>query len=105
MAKSQSRQTSAGLGPEVADHLGKLREKLLDLTARNRLLSFTHSVAGCLRVVDELPNQLFAKLADDTTLYFSSIPEPSERELREFHTDGSRVPRAESDPAKLARPK
>jgi hypothetical protein len=39
-------------------------ERLLDLTTRNRLLSFTHSVAGCLRVVDELPDQLFTKLLE-----------------------------------------
>lgn len=37
--------------------LENLRTRLLDLTARNRLINFRHMRQGSLRVVDELPDQ------------------------------------------------
>jgi very-short-patch-repair endonuclease len=90
---------------DILDHISKLRERLLDLTLRNRLIAFAHSATGSLRVVDELPDQLFKKLVDGSSLYFSAIPEPTERELRQYHSDGSRVPRAEVELQRLSVPR
>ncbi|MCW5762885.1 MAG: DUF4011 domain-containing protein [Phycisphaeraceae bacterium] len=52
-----------------------LRRKLLDLTIRNPLLSFKHSTRGqrYVRVIDELPNQLFERLEGERFLRFKSI--------------------------------
>jgi len=61
--------------------LENLRMRLLDLTARNRLINFCHSKAGSLRIVDELPNRLVERLLSDKELGFSVIPKPTEKEL------------------------
>src|SRR5262245_13510858 len=47
-----------------------MRLRLLDLTNGNRLLSFRHVRKSSLRVVDELPNQLFTQLVDGKELFF-----------------------------------
>lgn len=39
----------------IEQRLQRLRTKLLDLTTTNRMLSYRHPRASCLRVVDELP--------------------------------------------------
>ena len=46
--------------------LAGLRDRLLDLSNRNRLLSFKHSERSRthIRIIDELPDVLFAKLKD-----------------------------------------
>ncbi len=44
--------------------LENVRKKLLDLTARNRLLNFRET-AKTIRIVDELPNQVFAILVQN----------------------------------------
>jgi len=38
--------------------LENLRKRLLDLTARNRLINFRHTKGASLRVIDRQPNQL-----------------------------------------------
>ena len=63
--------------------LENLRLRLLDLTARNRLINFRHTKTGSLRIIDELPNQLVEKLLSDTEMRFLPIPEPTEKELIE----------------------
>ena len=63
--------------------LENLRMRLLDLTARNRLINFRHTKGGSLRIVDELPNQLVETLLADKEMRFLSIPEPTEKELIE----------------------
>jgi len=52
------------MNDEVKHALGKMREKLLDLTRRNRLLNFTFT-AQAIRVVDELPDEVFRLLVGD----------------------------------------
>lgn len=56
----------------------KLRRKLLDLTTRNPLLAFRHSPKSkrFVRVVDELPDELFRKLEEGTSLRFKPVPDP-----------------------------
>ena len=45
----------------LKQNLEKLRKKLLNLSARNRLLNFKHTKSSSLRIIDEVPNQLFEK--------------------------------------------
>lgn len=85
--------------------LASLRQKLLDLSTRNRLLAFSHGSAGCLRVVDELPDQLFDGLLEGRDFGFAAVPEPSEKELAAYHAADQAVPRAEAKPEGLPRPK
>ena len=57
--------------------------RLLDLTARNRLINFRHTKTRSLRIIDELPNQLVETLLADTEVRFLAIREPTEKELIE----------------------
>lgn len=63
--------------------LEQLRKRLLDLTRRNKLLSFRHGAKSCLRVVDELPDELFNHLKDETKLIFRPVPEPEPQKVTE----------------------
>lgn len=63
--------------------LENLRMRLLDLTARNRLINFRHTKTKSLRIIDELPNQLVETLLSDTEIRFLAVPEPTEKELIE----------------------
>ncbi|MBC7772067.1 MAG: DUF4011 domain-containing protein [Pyrinomonadaceae bacterium] len=61
----------------VAQQVEKLRTKLLDLTGRNPLISFKHGSRNRrhIRVIDELPDQLYAKLESDAPMRFRSLGE------------------------------
>ncbi|GAB5469683.1 MAG: hypothetical protein Kilf2KO_27130 [Rhodospirillales bacterium] len=85
--------------------LAELRQKLLDLTTRNRLLAFGHPTTSCLRVIDELPDQLFRGLLEGQGFTFAAVPEPSARELETYHAVDSPVPRASRETSSLPRPK
>lgn len=61
--------------------LENLRMRLLDLTARNRLINFKQSKTASLRVIDELPNQLVDTLLAEKEMRFVAVPEPTEKEL------------------------
>ncbi|MEX1196352.1 MAG: DUF4011 domain-containing anti-phage protein Hhe [Pseudohongiellaceae bacterium] len=61
--------------------LESLRLRLLDLTARNRLINFKHTKAASLRVIDELPDQLVETLLGDGEMRFQSVPDPTESDL------------------------
>lgn len=56
----------------------QLRQKLLDLTASNPLLNyrFRDSARGQIRIVDELPDQLHARLQEQEKMWFRAIAEP-----------------------------
>lgn len=62
----------------LAGRLARLRDQLLDFSNRNRLISFKHSERARthIRVIDELPDILFAKLCDGDKLTFLALPEP-----------------------------
>ncbi len=67
----------------VRETIEKLRLRLLDLTSRNPLISFKHSARGRrhIRVIDELLDQLFAKLGADSGMRLQSLGrEPNEPE-------------------------
>lgn len=62
----------------------KLKKKLLDLTGRNRLISYTHTKTSSLRIIDELPNQLIGTLLEKKKkMVFRPVQEPTEEELIE----------------------
>jgi len=61
--------------------LENLRNRLLDLTNRNKLLNFKHTKSASIRIIDELPDQLVETLLADKAMKFISIPDPTESEL------------------------
>ena len=84
------------------DTLDALRRKLLDLTTRNPLLSFKQGSRSRnhVRIIDELPDQLFRRLEDDLALRFRSVG--AERE--EPEDERSVMFRRALDAAKLGDP-
>lgn len=57
--------------------LEKIRKRLLDLTTRNRLLSFKWTKGRVLRVIATPPDDLYASLfTNNKTLTFAPVPEP-----------------------------
>ncbi len=65
------------------DSLESIRRRLLDLTNRNSLLNYKHPKAKCVRLIDELPDQIYDVLTNDGTFTFIPVPEPTEDELIE----------------------
>jgi very-short-patch-repair endonuclease len=61
--------------------LENLRMRLLDLTARNRLINFRHTKSASLRIIDEMPDQLVDTLLADKEMRFAAVSEPTENEL------------------------
>lgn len=87
----------------TSDRLDRLRQKLLDLTTNNRMLSYRHPAASCLRVIDELPGVLFKHLLEGQSLIFEPVPEPARRELDLWASSSIKVPRA-GEPREVKRP-
>ena len=86
MTKEQGYQTAedflSSADPFVLESLELMRKKLLDLTARNRLLNFPIQQKGAaLRIIDEIPNQLCAELLADRELKFKPVPPPTREQL------------------------
>jgi very-short-patch-repair endonuclease len=88
----------------IEQRLERLRQKLLDLSTTNRMLSFRHPKASCLRVVDELPHQLFDVLRDGATLTFEPVPEPTVRELEAYNAPRPDQVRRAHEVKSLAKP-
>lgn len=63
------------------DSLESVRNKLLDLSGRNTLLNFRHPKSSCVRLIDELPDQIFEVLNSGKEFSFIPVPEPTEKEL------------------------
>ena len=68
----------------IAEALAALRERLLDLTGRNKLLNFRHASLSCLRIVDEIPDQLFENLIAGNKFTFDPVPLPTEAETVQY---------------------
>jgi very-short-patch-repair endonuclease len=67
---------------DIPESLSKLRNRLLDLSARNRLLNFSHARSKrFVRIIDELPDQIFEALLSESSMRFSAVPDPTERLL------------------------
>ena len=72
-----------------------LRERLIDRSRRNRLLSFRHSSrASLIRIVDEVPERVLAQLRDDVRFRFRALPalgiEPEDERTPEFQAEVQR---------------
>jgi superfamily I DNA and/or RNA helicase len=63
------------------ESLQAIRNRLLDLTGRNRLLNFKHSNTGSIRIIDEMPDQLAIKILEGELFTFLPIEEPKREEL------------------------
>lgn len=62
--------------------LDSVRKRLLDLSARNNLLNYKHPKSSCLRIIDELPDQIFEVLNTAGSKFtFIPVPEPTEQQL------------------------
>ena len=84
--------------------LENLRMRMLDLSARNRLINFRHTKNASLRVIDELPDQLVETLLSEKVMRFQAIPEPTEEELIEsgylrFDEEQQQLVRLKKDPS------
>lgn len=73
---------------EALEALENLRKRLLDPTARNRLINYNHPKRQCLRIIDELPNHLVELLLKEEEICFKAIPEPTKEELTTAGTAG-----------------
>ena len=66
------------------DSLQSIRNRLLDLTARNRLLSYKHGKTGSIRVIDEMPDQLAENMLNESAFTFIPTDEPLYEELIKY---------------------
>ena len=66
------------------DSLKAIRNRLLDLTGRNRLLSYKHGKAGSIRVIDEMPDQLAENILNESDFTFIPVDEPLYQELIDY---------------------
>lgn len=85
------------------DSLQSIRNRLLDLTGRNRLLNFKHGRSGFIRVIDEMPDQLAENILESHKFTFIPIDEPLREELIEhgyivIDDDGQEV-KVKADPS------
>src|SRR2546426_8876938 len=78
MAQGAAPEQSAAINEFVNTAIQQYRQKLLDLSSRNPLISFRHSEKSRshLRVVDEIPEILFSKLLLGRVLTFVALAEP-----------------------------
>jgi hypothetical protein len=73
-------------GMGVANGLGKIRKRLLDLTLRNKLLNFYKLTGGrsggrLLRIIDASPNEIFDALyIEGNSVEILPIPEPLKKD-------------------------
>ncbi len=86
--------------------LERIRLRLLDLSNRNRLLNYRYSKKSSLRVVDEIPDQLFNQLYDGKDLTFKPVPRPRRsRSVEEQSTQSDlglgRKPTSKEDKSRL----
>jgi hypothetical protein len=61
----------------TAAGLEKIRTRLLDITNRNRLLNFRHTISSSIRIVDADPNVIFTRLLNDEEIPLRPVPEPN----------------------------
>lgn len=89
-------ESTLGKNPKIDEsfmrnRLSELREKLLELSRRNPLISFKHTAKGAsfIRVVDENPEVILQKLSSET-MSFKALPalelEPPDERTNKFQT-------------------
>ena len=73
-------------GAAISDALEQLRLKLLDLTGRNRLINYKHTLGKSLQFVQGQPAALYQRLVESnnkSTVSILGLPEPARREWTE----------------------
>jgi very-short-patch-repair endonuclease len=81
-------------GP-LLELLERMRLRLLDLSAKNRLLNYRHPRGSSLRIVDEIPAQVFEALTTGRSMIFQPVFDPSPRahpEAVDLETPGVQFP-------------
>ena len=86
---------------ETARSIAVLRNKLIDLSNRNRLLNFSHGARsrGHVRIVDEVPEVLFASLGEGKEAVFLPLPQPAEDE--DFEDENTDAFQSELEQARI----
>jgi very-short-patch-repair endonuclease len=71
-------EQSAAIDDFVSSTIQQYRQKLLDLSSRNPLVSFRHSERSRshIRVIDEIPETLFSRLSMSKQMTFDPLPYP-----------------------------
>lgn len=71
----------------ISNALNEIREKLLDISKRNKLLNFRRNKSS-LVIVGRQPEQVFERLVRDSkSMFLKSIPEPEEKKEDEDSAD------------------
>ncbi|MFH1833924.1 MAG: DUF4011 domain-containing protein, partial [bacterium] len=88
--------TGDGLGQHadrdgIEPALERVRTKLLDLSARNRLLNFRHPRRSSVRFVEAVPNHVYSALLDGSELELLAIKEPTQVQLAKMLPDWERA--------------
>ncbi len=65
----------------ASNSLARIRQRLVDTGARNRLINCGLDRAQVVRLVDELPDQVYARLIDAKPFDMAPVPAPSHQEL------------------------
>lgn len=75
----------------ITERVDRWKRKLIDLTKRNRLISFKPTKVTTIRIVDEQPPEVFTTLvAELKNMDFSSVPEKKKKEEeQEFELEKS----------------
>lgn len=77
--KKNCEQCKKAIDPLLSG-LDRMRNRLLDLTNRNKLLNFRHTKRSSLRLIDVSVNKLHQMLLDEEVFTFKAIPQPIEAE-------------------------
>lgn len=65
----------AASAAQLTPVLERVRRRLLDLSGNNALLNYKHPKASSLRIVDEVPAQVFERLVENGQLSFAPLSE------------------------------
>ncbi|MFT5044316.1 MAG: very-short-patch-repair endonuclease [Porticoccaceae bacterium] len=74
-------QKNQGEDSLAKNSLERIRQRLVDTSARNRLINCSLERLQVVRLVNELPDQVYARLIDDKPFDMTPVPAPTHREL------------------------
>jgi very-short-patch-repair endonuclease len=80
----------------------QLRNKLVDLTLRNKLLTIRLDKGAVIRIVDEVPEQVFAGLLTGHSWSFDALPEPTRADLESIDPEAAKNSKWRPDEAAWA---
>lgn len=65
----------------AGNSLERIRQRLVDTSARNRLINCRQDRTQVIRLVDELPDQVYERLAEGKPFTMAPVPAPTHEEL------------------------